>query len=69
MVSADKGASTGVRYKYGRNLNTNRKNALVIKNPEDYRLPILGHSPPILLLKKIIILFILMKQKISSQIS
>ncbi len=42
MVSADRDASSGIRYKYGRNLNTKNKNALVIKNPEKYRLPILG---------------------------
>ena len=34
--------SSGIRYKYGRNLNTKNKNALVVKNPEKYRLPILG---------------------------
>ena len=42
MVSADRDASSGVRYKYGRNLNTKNKNAFVIKQPEKYRLPILG---------------------------
>ena len=42
MVSADRDASSGIRYKYGRNLNTKNKNALVVKNPEKYRLPILG---------------------------
>ena len=52
MVSADKGASTGVRYKHGRNLNTNRKNALVIKNPEDYRLPNFGPQPTYIIAKE-----------------
>ena len=42
MVSADRDASSGVRYKYGRNLNTNNKNAFIINQPERYRLPILG---------------------------
>ena len=42
MVSADRDASSGVRYKYGRNLNTKNKNAFVIKQPEKYRLPIFG---------------------------
>jgi len=42
MVSADRDASSGIRYKYGRNLNTKNKNALVVKSPERYRLPILG---------------------------
>ena len=35
MVSADKGASSGLRYKFGRNLNTNQKHALIIKDPEE----------------------------------
>ena len=42
MVSADRGASSGVRYKYGRNLNTNNKNAFVMNQPERYKLPVLG---------------------------
>jgi len=42
MVAADKGASTGVRYKYGRNLNCNDKNVLVIKDPNKYKLPEIG---------------------------
>ncbi len=42
MVAADKNASSGVRYKYGRNLNSNDKNALVIKDPSLYRLPNIG---------------------------
>jgi len=51
MVSADREASTGVRYKYGRNLNTKEKNALVIKEPEKYRLPSLGPQPSYLVAK------------------
>lgn len=42
MVSADRDASSGIRYKYGRNLNTKNKNAFVINQPDKYRLPILG---------------------------
>ena len=42
MVSADRDASSGVRYKYGRNLNTNNKNAFVMNQPERYKLPVLG---------------------------
>ncbi len=42
MVSADRNASSGVRYKYGRNLNSNEKNTLIIKEPKDYRLPEFG---------------------------
>ena len=52
MVSADKGASTGVRYKYGRNLNTNKKNALVIKDPENYRLSTFGPQPTYIIAKE-----------------
>ena len=37
MVSADRTASSGVRYKYGRNINTNPKNALVIRDPKEYQ--------------------------------
>ena len=42
MVAADKGASSGVRYKNGRNLNTNKKHALIIKEPGRYKLPGFG---------------------------
>ena len=42
MVAADRGASAGVRYKNGRNLNTNKKHALVVKEPEKYKLPVFG---------------------------
>ena len=42
MVSADKDASDGVRYKYGRNLNSKNKNVMKINNPENFRLPTFG---------------------------
>ena len=42
MVAADREASSGVRYKYGRNLNAKSRNALIIKDPEQYRLPSFG---------------------------
>ena len=51
LVSADKSASSGVRYKYGRNLNTNKKNTLIIKNPSDFRLPAYGPQPSYLIAK------------------
>lgn len=50
-VAADRGASTGVRYKFGRNLNTKEKNALIIKEPEKYRLPAFGAQPSYLVAK------------------
>ena len=42
MVSADKDASSGVRYKYGRNLNSRNKNVMKIDNPESFMLPVFG---------------------------
>ena len=42
MVAADREASSGVRYKYGRNLNARKRNALIIKDPAQYRLPVFG---------------------------
>jgi len=51
MVAADKRASTGVRYKYGRNLNTSDKNALVIKEPSKYKLPVIGPQSSYLIAK------------------
>ena len=49
--AADSNASSGVRYKYGRNLNTNEKHALVIKEPEKYRLPVFGAQPSYVIAK------------------
>jgi len=51
MVAADKGASSGVRYKHGRNLNSSTKNALVIKDPAEYKLPAFGHQPSYVIAK------------------
>jgi CheY-like chemotaxis protein len=51
MVAADKTASSGVRYKYGRNLNSKDKNALVIKDPSLYRLPNIGPQSSYLIAK------------------
>ena len=51
IVSADRNASSGVRYKYGRNLNTNKKHALIIKEPEQYRLPVFGPQPSYIIAK------------------
>jgi len=51
MVAADKGASSGLRYKFGRNLNTNHKNALIIKDPNQYKLPSYGYQPSYLIAK------------------
>ena len=51
MVSADRTASSGVRYKYGRNINTNAKNAMIIREPKDYRLPEFGPQPTYIIAK------------------
>lgn len=42
LVGADKTASKGVRYKYGRNLNTQEKHAFKVENPDTFRLPVFG---------------------------
>ena len=51
MVAADRGASSGLRYKFGRNLNTNHKSALIIKEPHQYKLPSFGYQPSYLIAK------------------
>ncbi len=38
-VIGDRDAATNLRYKFGRNLKVEDKNAIFIKNPSDYRLP------------------------------
>lgn len=41
-VLGDKEASHNLRFKYGRNLKADSKQAVFVKNPEDYKLPNLG---------------------------
>ncbi len=38
-VIADKEASTNLRYKFGRNLKCDERQAIFVKNPADFRLP------------------------------
>ncbi|MDE3058608.1 MAG: PglZ domain-containing protein [Bacteroidota bacterium] len=38
-VIGDKEASTNLRYKFGRNLKSDDKQAIFVKNPQDYKLP------------------------------
>jgi CheY-like chemotaxis protein len=38
-VLGDREASTNLRFKYGRNLKADSKNAIFIKNPQEYKLP------------------------------
>ncbi|MFQ6678510.1 MAG: response regulator [Fidelibacterota bacterium] len=52
LVGADKESSSGVRYKIGRNLNTNKKHALIIRRPSDYRLVELMHQTTYLIAKE-----------------
>ena len=51
VVGADRETSSGVRYKYGRNLNCTDKNAVVLKNPSEFRLPELGAQTTYLIAK------------------
>ena len=39
QIKGDKDTSTGIRYKYGRNLNLPEKAGIRITNPKDYLLP------------------------------
>lgn len=39
IVKADKRASTNLRYKFGKNLNSDVKQTVIVRNPEEYRLP------------------------------
>jgi hypothetical protein len=38
-VLGDRETSTNLRYKYGRNLKVDPKQAMIIKNPADFKLP------------------------------
>ncbi len=51
VVGADRETSSGIRYKYGHNLNCKDKNALVIKQPRDYHLPEFGPQTNFLIAK------------------
>jgi CheY-like chemotaxis protein len=43
-VIGDRESSVNLRYKFGRNLKVNAKHAVIIKNPNDYKLPDFGPS-------------------------
>ncbi|MBS1272621.1 MAG: Transcriptional regulatory protein ZraR [Candidatus Marinimicrobia bacterium] len=51
-VKADREASTNLRYKYGRNLNADSKQAIFIPEPEEYKLPRRGVNSTYLLAKE-----------------
>jgi len=44
VVKADKEASTGVRYKVGRNLNCDEKFCIKVRKPSEYKLVEMGHQ-------------------------
>ena len=46
-VIGDRETSTNLRYKYGRSLKVDKKNAIYIKNPGDFKLPRRGIIQPI----------------------
>jgi PglZ domain. len=51
IVAADKNSSSGIRYKYGININSSEKKAIDIRNLKDYRLPILEERTNYLIAK------------------
>lgn len=42
LVHGDRETSTNLRYKFGQNVNCDPKQAIIVKNPADYRLPDTG---------------------------
>jgi len=51
-VISDREASPNMRYKYGRNLKCDNKHAMLIKNPDEYRLPQRGINTNYLIAKE-----------------
>ena len=43
-MAADKNSSSGIRYKYGRNINVSNKSAIDVRDLNLYRLPNIGHQ-------------------------
>ena len=52
IVAADKNSSTGIRYKYGRNINVSTKSAIDVRDLSLYRLPMIGHQINYLIAKE-----------------
>ncbi len=52
MAHGRKDTSTNLRYKYGDNLNCDPKEAILIKNPEQYRLPQFGLATTFILARE-----------------
>ena len=51
-VLGDREASTNLRFKFGRNLKVDEKNALFMRNPLDYKLPDLGVTKNFIIAKE-----------------
>jgi CheY-like chemotaxis protein len=51
-VIGDRESSTNLRYKYGRSLKVERKNAIYVKNPPDYKLPRRGINTTYIIAKE-----------------
>jgi len=51
-VIGDRETSTSLRYKYGRNIKADAKNAMVIRDPRQYRLPVRGVNTNYLIAKE-----------------
>jgi CheY-like chemotaxis protein len=51
-VIGDRETSTNLRYKYGRSLKADKKNAIFIKNPADYKLPRFGINTTYIIAKE-----------------
>jgi len=51
-VIGDRESSTNLRYKYGRSLKVERKNAIYVKNPSDFKLPRRGINTTYIIAKE-----------------
>jgi|TARA_B110000495_G_scaffold92847_1_gene80238 DNA-binding response OmpR family regulator len=51
IVSADRNASSGVRYKHGRNINASKKHSIDVRDLSKFRLPEIGYQTNYLLSK------------------
>src|SRR5438552_17493147 len=51
-VIGDRETSTSLRYKYGRNVKAEEKQAMIIKKPEEYKLPVRGSAANYIIAKE-----------------
>jgi CheY-like chemotaxis protein len=51
-VIGDKETSTNLRYKYGRNLKVDKKHAIIVKNPKEFKLPQVGINTSYIITKE-----------------